>query len=335
MHIYVKSSGNDINLIGLYVDDMVLACSSMDNMKMVINHLNQHVEAVDRGPVSFYLGMQIERESDRGAISIHQMKYVERLLEKWNMTNCNSSSTIATSGTVLKKCIGECTEPVYNEYQSLIGELMYLAVISRPDIAHIVAKLSQFNSHAHREHFLAAKHVLRYLKGHPKGIITFSPNQEKLVCFTDADWGSDSTDRKSFSGSVLLLAGGAIAWESKKQNVVALSSMEAEYIAMCQGAKEVAFHRSLLLEMGFKCVVPEPTTIWYDNQGAQFLANNPSTHKRSKHIDIRFHFIRDKCLKGELVVKYVASSENIADIFTKSLNKESHLKCCNLLKLKI
>ncbi|XP_053968600.1 uncharacterized protein LOC128870030 [Anastrepha ludens] len=209
---------------------------------------------------------------------------------------------------------------------------MYLAVISRPDIAHIIAKLAQFNSHAHQEHFGAAKHVLRYLKGCPKGMITFSPHQD-LICFTDADWGSDGTNRKSYSGSVLLLAGGAVAWESKKQQVAALSLMEAEYIVMCQGAKEIAFHRSLLHELGFGNLVSGPTTILCDNQGAQFLVTNPTTHKRSKHIDSRFHYVREQYLKDDIALEYVPSSENAADILTKPLTKEKHINCYKLLNM--
>lgn len=207
-----------------------------------------------------------------------------------------------------------------------------MTTISRPDIAHTISKLSQFNSHPHREHFGAVKHVLRYLKSHQFSIVF--DNENVLNCYADADWGSNVIDRKSYSGFVLFFAGGPIAWESKKQDIVALSSMEAEYIAMCQAVKEITFHRSLLKEIGFENENQKPTTLFCDNQGAQFLTKSHMTLKRSKHIDIRFHYIKDKYNANEITLEYVPSEENVADILTKCLSKHSHENICKLFKLK-
>lgn len=333
--VYIQRENNNINIIALYVDDLMLACSSKQQMEQIIAKLNQHVELVDRGAISFYLGMEIERENGSKSISIHQRRYTEELLKQWGMTECKPVSTPMASGTKLEKCGKENCKQLYDvkSYQSLIGGLMYLSVISRPDISHVVSRLAQFSSHPHDDHFVAAKHLLRYLKNIPKGTLTYSPNNKKLSCFTDSDWGGDINDRKSYSGYVLNFGGSPIAWESKKQNVVSLSSMEAEYIAMCQGAKEVVFQRSLLNEMGFGDNADAATTIYCDNQGAQFLVKNPSVHKRSKHIDIRFHYIREKYLDGAIDIEYVPSSDNAADILTKSLTKEKHVNCCKLLNI--
>ncbi|XP_075157808.1 uncharacterized protein LOC142231074 [Haematobia irritans] len=205
------------------------------------------------------------------------------------MENCKPSSTPIPPGTILKKCEDEnCNEIVDSKcYQSLIGSLMYLATISRPDISHTISKLSQFNSHPHREHMTAAKHVLRYLKAH-KFSLTFD-GADGLCCFSDADWGSNAIDRKSYSGYVLFFAGGPIAWESKKQDVVALSSMEAEYIAMSQAVKEISFHRSLLMELELEDINKKPTTLYCDNQGAQYLTKSHMTLKRNLSISAMFH----------------------------------------------
>ena len=175
----------------------------------------------------------------------------------------------------------------------MIGSLNYLAVIPGPDIAHAVSKLSQFNCHSHPEHMQVAKYLLRYLVKHPDVYITYSKKHSSILCFTDADSGCDSCDRKSYSGFVRLISDGAVAWESKKQTVVALSSIEADYVTLCQGGKEIVFIRNLLGEIGFEEFSEEPTSIYCDNLGTKFMVKNPEVHKRSKHIDIKFHYIRD------------------------------------------
>ena len=140
------------------------------------------------------------------------------------MSNCKPAAT--PSGTVVKKCENQYEDLNTTAYQSLIGVLMYLAVITRPELTHVVSKVSQFSTHPHNEHFAAAKYILRYLKKYPIGKITFSNNINNFECFKDFDWASDTNDRKSYSGLVIFTAGDPIAWESRKQSVVALSTME-------------------------------------------------------------------------------------------------------------
>jgi len=278
--------------------------------------------------------MEVERDGETGPIKIHQNKYVLEMIDKWRMSDCNPASTPFALGTVLEKCEDTDCEGIDSKiYQSIVGALMYCAVLTRPDIAHVVSKLSQFNKHPHQEHLVAAKRVLRYLKGNPKGTLTFSPNNMSLLCYTDADWATSNTDRKSYSGYVVLFANGPIAWESRKQNSVSLSSTEAEYVAMCQGTKEILFLRSLLAEVGLSDSINKPTTIFCDNQGAEFLTKNASTHKRSKHIDIKYHFIRDKYDEGLIDIHHVPSADNLADMFTKCLSKVKHINFCKLLNL--
>lgn len=331
--VYVLQKQEEVNIIGLYVDDLIIACSTQATLANIIRNLNRHVEAIDRGPIKFYLGMEIERDEPRGRIIVHQRRYVENLLIKWGMENCKPAFTPLASGTVLDKCSKEdCNVASTTLYQSLMGALNYLATISRPDLAHVISKLSQFNTHPHQEHFVAAKHVLRYLRNNSKVCLKFN-NNDGLLCYTDADWGSDTTDRRSYSGYVVYFGGGPIAWESKKQNVTALSTMEAEYIAMCQGTKEVVFQRSLLMEMGFMSPDENATTLFCDNQGASFFAKNDVTHKRSKHIDIKYHYLKENCSKNTISIQYIPSNNNVADIFTKCLNKNKHIELVkNLFK---
>lgn len=333
--VYVLRKDGSISYIAIYVDDMLLASSCKSEINNIVRHLNKHVEAIDRGPISFYLGMEIIRNGLTGDISIHQKKYAEEVLERWGMAECKPAATPWVNGSILKKCEKQCDDLETKDFQSLIGALMYLAVISRPDLIHVVSKLSQFNTHPHKEHMQAAKHILRYLKSSVESKITYTSKIKSFECFTDADWGNDVNDRKSFSGHVLFLCGGPIAWQSSKQSVVALSTMEAEYIALCQGTKEVVFHRGLLREMGFADYVVHPTQIYCDNQGAQFMVKNPTVQKKSKHIDIRYHYIRDKYEDNDIDVQYVASEENAADLLTKPLSKQKHIYGCGLLRMEM
>lgn len=329
--LYVLHKEEELVMLAIYVDDILLACSEENTLSEVVLSLNKYVDAIDRGPVNYYLGMEIKRDGPRGNISVHQSSYTEELIREWNMEQCKPLFTPFVAGTVLEACKEDnCHGFDVKIYQSLIGSLTYLSAASRPDISHIVSKLSQFNSHPHKEHFVAAKNVLRYLKQNPKGTLSFSSSND-LVCYTDADWGSNVVDRKSFSGFVIFLAGGPITWESKKQKIVALSSMEAEYIAMCQGTKEVVYIRSLLAEIGLHEFIQSATTIRCDNQSAQFMVENPVAHKRSKHIDIRYHYIREKFENKDIVLEYVSSDTNIADVFTKCLTKEKHVKFSKML----
>lgn len=193
---------------------------------------------------------------------------------------------------------------------------------TRPDISYVVTKLSQFMSCALQYHMTMAKHTLRYLKGTSNEKLTFNKSEGLLsvVGFCDADWGS-SDDRKSISGYGFKFTqnGPIISWKSKKQPTVALSTCEAEYMSLVTATQEGKYLISLLNEI--QDVYQTQFTILCDNQGAIALAKNPIKHQRSKHIDIRYHFLRDEIEAKRLTLNYVASENNIANIFTKPLQR--------------
>ncbi|XP_046145331.1 secreted RxLR effector protein 161-like [Osmia bicornis bicornis] len=180
-------------------------------------------------------------------------------------------------------------------YRSLIGSLMYLATSTRPDIAHAVSALSQFNDNPGEEHWKAAKRVLRYIKRTEKMEIVFTKTENELIGFSDADWGASIDDRRSYTGYVFRLFGGAISWSSRKQKTVAMSSAEAEYMALSEAAKESIYQRRFLTEVVGKL---KTTLILCDNQSAGLMAKNPVYHERTKHIDIRYHFVRESVERG-------------------------------------
>lgn len=231
------------------------------------------------------------------------------------------------------KCDEKCEKVESTLYQSLIGALLYLALTTRPDILHSVSKLAQRNADPHTEHFKAAKNVLRYLKGTKDLKLKFCKGGNQLIGYADADWGGCTTNRKSYSGYIFYLGNCAISWESKKQSTTALSSTEAEYISMSNAAKEAIYLRRLLQELGF--LNKEGVKLNVDNQGALKLATNPVFHNRSKHIDIKYHHIREVVNNKEICLEYCPTEEMVADIFTKNLTKAKHNKFMEMLNLKI
>lgn len=247
------------------------------------------------------------------------------------MSEANPVSTPMDVGTQLVK--GEKTEDGSSSnlpYRELIGSLMYIAIGTRPDIAHSVSVLSQFNDCFDDSHWVAAKRVLRYLKGTAcVGLCFRRSSSDCIEGYVDANWGSCLIDRRSYTGYIFLLAGSAISWESRKQRTVALSSREAEYMGITEAVKESIYLQGFLSELGF--LEPGSIKLWNDNQGACMLAKNAVYHQRSKHIDIRYHFIREALGTDKLQLGHKSTSEVAADILTKGLQTAKHNRCISLI----
>ncbi|XP_071574596.1 uncharacterized protein [Temnothorax nylanderi] len=209
---------------------------------------------------------------------------------------------------------------------------MYLAQGTRPDIAHAVSALSQWCTSFKRIHWTSAKRVLRYLKGTINHGLYYTKRGKALIGYTDADWGNCGLDRRSYTGSVFLLANAAISWESRKQRTVALSSTEAEYTALSDAAREAIYLSKLLSEIGLPSL--GKVTLHNDNQGAAKLAVNPVFHSRSKHIDIRCHFIRQALTDHRINLVYTPTEDMVADVLTKALPSSKHSFCTNGLGMK-
>jgi hypothetical protein len=227
----------------------------------------------------------------------------------------------------------EISEAKKLPYRELMGKCMYLATCTRPDIAFTVRELAKFMSNYGEAHWKAAKHLLRYLQGTRSYGIYYGNLDEPypiFKCFADSDW-AQAEGRKSVCGFVIMMGGGAIGWSSKQQDVVALSSCEAEYIGCTHAAKPILWFRSLAAELGFE--QQHPTIMFCDNQGTVACTHDPQHHTRMKHIDLRYHFIRDCVQKGVIMVMHVPSTENVADIMTKPLQRVKHQKWTIWLKL--
>lgn len=323
--IYVNKKKTIFLLV--YVDDILIASRDRTMIQEIIEMLKSQFAVRDLGEARCCLGIEITK--DRESFRLSQSNYIKDLLVKFGMTDCKTSSTPMASGCKLTMGDSEKNDDTI-PYRELVGSLMYLAIGTRP-IAHTVSVLSQFNCGHEKKHWMAAKHVLRYLKNTVDVNLCFKRTNENLLGYVDADWGSCAIDRRSYTGSAFILAGGAITWESHKQRTVALSSTEAEYLGLTDAAKEAVYLTNFLKELGFEGLTD--TTLYNDNQGAGELARNPVYHARSKHIEIRQHFIREVLNNYSMKLEYLPTEEMLADILTKQLPKKKHNYCVRGLGL--
>lgn len=329
--VYVMHKGKQLNIIAVYVDDLLIASSDYSHLKLIKAMISNKVEVVDKGQVQHFLSMEVERDGETGAIAISQKGHIKRLLREYEMENCRPIAIPLDPGHQVVCNEQNCKKADQVQYQSLIGSLMYLAVCTRPDILHSVCKLAQRNNDPHVEHLSAAKRILRFLCTTQDMQLRYNKTGKPIECFVDSDWGGDTSDRKSYTGYAVMLAGGVFSYECKKQTTIALSSTEAEYMALACVVKEAVYLKQLLTEMELEC--PDAMIVNGDNLSAMNLVKNPVYHARSKHIDIKYHFIRNIYRGGEIELNYCSTSNMIADIFTKNLARPNHEKFSKMLNL--
>jgi histone deacetylase 1/2 len=273
----------------------------------------------DLGPLHYFLGVEVTRNS--GGISLTQQKYSLEFLRRTHMENCKSVSTPMCAQEKLSRELGHSlTDDDAFQYRSVVGALQYLT-LTRPDISFAVNKVCQFLSRPTDVHWEAVKRILRYVKGTTATGLKFSKSASTLISvFTDADWAGCTDDRRSTGGFVVFFGPNLISWSSRKQPTVSRSSTEAEYKALANGTAEATWLQSLLKELNV--AQPRPPVLWCDNLGATYLTANPVFHARTKHIEVDFHFVREKVALGALEVRFVSSADQIADAFTKPVTKQ-------------
>jgi len=237
------------------------------------------------------------------------------------MLNCNPSPT--PMNTNEKLVLDDGTGSVNASYfRSLVGGLNYLSH-TRPDIAFSVSLISRFMHSPSKQHLGAAKRILRYVAGTISYGIWYSKVSDfRLIGFTDSDWAGNLENRRSTSGSVFSLGSGAISWSSRKQDTIALSSSEAEYMAATSAGCQAIWLRKLLVDLQQEQI--GSTEIWCDNKAAIAMTKNPAFHSRTKHIDIRYHFIRNLVAGGIISLKFCGTNDQVADVLTKSLPRNKH-----------
>src|SRR5579859_6307088 len=291
--------------------------------------LNEEYEMKDLGELKYFLGIQVHRDRERKIIHINQSGYNQTILERYGMENSKLANTPLSSGARLTKAMATDILTDQQEYQSMVGSLMYAMLATRPDLAQTIQQISQFSQKPTKTHEKAAKQALRYLKGTLDKGITYNGNLGmKLECWSDANWGGEE-GRESVSGFIFTLAGGAVSWSSKKQATVALSSTESEYMALLHAPKEQIWLHRFLKEIGYN--ISNQKTIYCDNQSAIALAHNPEHHAHTKHIDIQYHFVRNCIEDGTTRLEYCPTEDMVADGLTKALAPERHWKLIRMM----
>jgi hypothetical protein len=315
------SSGTDLSRVYvlIHVDDALIV-GHREFVTAAKKKIAAQFDIKDMGSAKYFLGIEIIRSSD-GSISISQAKYAKDVLERFSMENCKPQVTPLETGLNLSKVDGAAISDG-TLYMEVLGSLMYLACHTRPDLCHSVSMLARFMSQPTDVHWQAAKRILRYLKGTVEKCITYvsTPNQgvHSVVTFSDANFAADPDKRRSTSGTVVTFNGRAILWFSKLQSVVATSTAEAEYIAGATATKEGLWVRKMLGEISGAV---QPIDLRVDNQSAIKLItqNTAGQSGRTKHVDVQYHFIKERFQRGDLTVDFVKTQDQMADMMTKQL----------------
>ena len=315
--LFIKKKGKDILLVQIYVDDIIFGATNETLCKDFSSMMQEEFEMSMMGELNFFLGLQIKQAKD--GIFISQTKYCKELLKRFGMDKAKAVATPISTSCYLDKDEGGKSVEI-TKYRGIIGSLLYLTA-SRPDIMFSVCLCARFQSNPKETHMVAAKRIMKYLSGttdmglwYPKG------SSCNLVGYSDSDFAGCKVDRKSTSGTCHLLGNSLVSWASKKQSSVALSTAEAEYVAAGSCCAQILWLKQQLLDFG---VSLDHILIKCDNTSAISITKNPVQHSRTKHIEIRHHFIRDHIQKGDCIIEYVDTSRQLADIFTKPLPKEN------------
>jgi hypothetical protein len=309
------------SIVSIFVDDLIISAKE-EEAKKVKEMLMNEFKMRDLGYLSWILGIKVERKETK--IELSQKAYINTILEKFRMND--SKPTLTPFPFKWENDLSDANEPFENIqlFQQIVGSLIYLSNKTRPDISCSVGMLARKMSNPTKHDYNLSKRVMRYLNGTKELKLTYD-KKTTIAGYSDASYAEDKIDRKSTSGYVFMMNGGAISWRSGKQKIVTLSSMESEYVALTDAAKEGLFLKQLINEQQPNRI-NQPIIIYEDNQSSIKTAQNRIHNNRSKHIDVRHHFIREQVEMKNINVEYIPTTDQIADIFTKALGATLHVK---------
>lgn len=268
------------------------------------------------GPANHFVGLSISRNRHERTLYVSQPDYIRKILQRFHMLDCLPKNLPADPGTRLQKKTEENSTEKF-PYREAVGSLMYLGLASRPDISFAVGQISQFCENPGADHWSAVRRILAYLKGTMDYGIRYGSTKNELIGYCDSDYAGDPSSRRSTSGFIFLLHGGPVAWSSRRQSCVALSTTEAEFVASSEATREGVWLGRLMGDItpGWK----GPIRIMCDNKSAVDLIKNPVYHQRSKHIDVRYYFVRERQEAGDIDVQQISTYDQLADPLTKPL----------------
>ena len=326
----IIDAGN-IVIVVVYVDDISIFASNLS----LVNEFKTQIASVYKfsDEITQFLGLRILRNRKAWTISIDQHHYIEKIIERFDFRTAHPKGTPMASATKLVMSARTAAESALQKrYQSMIGSLMYAMLGSRPDICYSVNKLAQYGSNPNEEHLAATQQVFQYLKATRDLRLTYNGNTgSELIRWCDADWASDPDTQCLTTGYIFQVGNGSVAWATRKQHTVALSSTESKYMVLTESLQHTIWTAQVLENLNFEFDLPLTTKS--DSKGARDLTKNNVFHKLSKHIGIQHHFIREKIQDGFATVEEVKSADNIANIFTKALPKPTHRRHTRALGL--
>lgn len=334
--MYFKSVNSDLPLyVLLYVDDILIICKSRAKVLDVKVSLKKFFDMKDLGPAQRILGIRIFRDRSKRQIFLSQKDYLLKVLERFKVSNVKPSSIPLGGHLDLTKA----KEPLTKEeevkmrsipYDAAVGLVMYAMICTRLDLAFAMSVLSRFKSDPCEKHWVAMKCLLRYIVGTIDYGLVYGKHTSpsELFGFVDADYASNKDNRKSTTSFMYTWCGNCISWKSQQQPIVALSSTEAEYISAVEASKEAIWLQGILGEIERKCYT---SVLHMDSQSALFMCKDPVFHERTKHIDVRYHFIRDEVAKKRLLVKKINGKVNPADFGTKIVTVDKFVFCRDFL----
>ena len=325
-------NGSYIYLV-LYVDDMLIASKDKSDIQKLKGLLSAEFEMKDLGAAKKILGMEIYRDRSQNKLFVSQKGYIQKILSRFGMSNAKaldtpSAANIHLSVSFTPKSAGEKEYMSRVPYASAVGSLMYAMVCTRPDLAHSVSVVSRFMSQPGKKHWQAVKRIFRYLKGTSDlGLIYRGDIQCLVTGYSDSDYAGDVDSRRSMTGYVFTLGGSVVSWKATLQPTVSLSTTEAEYMALTEAAKEGIWLKGLVSDLG---LCHDQAIVYCDSLSAICLAKDQVHHERTKHIDVRYHFLRNE---KRIKVNKVGTADNPADMFTKSVPHSKFQHCLDLLNV--
>ena len=301
--IYTLEGERGLVILGVHVDNIMLAAESDKRMSEVKQALAEKFAVKDMGELKYVLGVTVDQLSDPGAIWLGQPGYMQKVLTKLGMNEAKPVSTPVDVSVKLMKTDLEDETVDQGMYQAAVGSLLYLSTWTRPDISYAVNNVAKFCSKPSVKHWIAVKRILRYLQGTQEYSLLYNKGDTgECIGYADTDWAGEVTGRRSTSGYIFQIGGTAVSWRSKKQSCVALSTAEAEYMALASAAQESIWLQQLLSDLNNKPT--DGMVIYEDNQSCISMTKNPQFHGRAKHVGIKYHFIREQVEKGTWLQTY-------------------------------
>ena len=323
--IYCKVSGRKFIFLILYVDDILLASSDLGLLHETKRMLSNNFDMKDLGEASFVLGIEIHRNRSCRLLGLSQRAYVDRVLERFNMQLCKPGIAPVCKGDKLS--LSQCPHSDIEKaqmknvpYASALGSIMYAQVCTRPDIAFATGLLGRYQSNPGHDHWVASKKVMRYLKRTKDYMLIYKHVQDlQLVGYSDSNFAGCQDEKKSTTGYIFKLAGGAVSWKSEKQKLIASSTMQAEFVACFSATTQAIWLRNLIKELTVFDFVDRPIQLYCDSNSAVLFINNNRGLKGSKHMEVKYLTIKEKVQNGDVAVEHISTDDMIADPLTKGL----------------